>query len=696
MLLDDFKNIVNRCSPTITSTKLLEVCGQLGIDTSKGCSGIQVSNKLYQIIKESLTIDISTTPNKISRTELLKLQSELVYKYVLDGEIPTEYLIILKVINDACRSDAHYFPPFSDTLKWDKAITNCKNHIKFSPQTFPTLLENIRMSYPKDFDRAQSVKELIKRGCKIEIINSDIQITSGLKEVANELNEKVKQIGGITLAKFLFGYLNKHGRYSQRFERYFIIREASGIGFDQKPQIPFGYLLNLSLKHPHKNSKVENPDSFISEIIDLAIIITNGAYGVQSYIYWEYYFKSGDTIIELFKDIALWDSIFSIPQCKPSLALDITDNLFSFIDEASFKNTLGFTKEELMLVSNEIHSIANELHEPSIIYYPALSEKISSVEGITIKKILDFLSHTQPVNEMYVLPSDYSSINFFKKPLIKLEETRFLLMNKSWCAPNYFEALFSQFLLSISELSSKIGTQLEKYVQGKLTEKGITFSTGEYQVDATEGECDIVIESEKGIVLIECKKKVLTGKSKSGIDTDILIDLSDSILEAQRQAGRTEIILREKGRITLNAKDGNTKVIIFNNRKTERVALTQLEFGGFQDKNIINQFLNSILAHSFGTNSTESRIVKKIREFGKKQNEMIEQHKKLLILDPGFSHYPYLNCWFLNLPQLLELINISTDNNSFYNNFSKIKHITMNTLDWYFEFDMATKLSSPK
>lgn len=695
MLLEDFKNTVDRYSATISPDNLLEACVQLGIDTSSGYSGHQVTSKLYENIKNALKFE-KEEPEKISRNKLLKLQSELVYRYVLYDEAPVEYLKTLKVINDSCSPDVNYFPPFSQTSKWKKGIINCKNYNQVSPSTHSILFGKIRDDYPKDFDIAVSVKRLIEKGCKIEIINSKIHILSGLEKVVDDLNEKVKTIGGIILAESIFHHLNQYGKYSLRFERYFFTREASGISFDQKPQIPFGFLLNLAIKYPFENLKIKNPQLLLNEIIGLAVIITNGAYGVQQYNYWEYYFQSGETIIQFCTEISLWDSMFTIPQCRPSSALEICDNLFSFISDTDFKNALGFSKQEIFQVFNAINQLALDTHSPTTVYHSALTKTLGHIDKSIIQNILDLISHASAVNENYILPSDYSSIDFGQKPLLKLGATKFLLANKSWCSPNYFESIATplreHFKMLKRDLDNELGGQLEIYLQNKLTTNGITYVTCDYYVDGIHGECDILIESEKSIILIEFKKKVLTRKSKSGIDINILLDLSDSILAAQLQAGRTEIILREKGSITLNAKDGKTTIVNFNDRQIERVALTQLEFGGFQVRSIINQFLKSLLTHSFGTYSTDANIIKKFKKLAEKQIVWLEQYNKLYDIDKGFAHFPFFNCWFLSLPQLMEVINISTDNNSFHETFRKTKHVSMNTLDWYREFDVATKL----
>ncbi|WP_458626481.1 hypothetical protein [Winogradskyella sp. PC D3.3] len=693
MLINQFKETVDKYSENIDKTNILSVCKQLGIETKQGYSERTVTKKLYENIKNSLLFDSKKTENKITRTRLLKLQSELVYRYVLYDEEPIEYLKILKVINDSCRPNFEYFPDFSNKKQWKEAIINSKNYNHFSPNTHTILFNDIRKDYPKDYDIALSIKKLIKKGCKIDIENSQIRINSGLEKVVEELDNKIKQYGGINLSKSLFNFLKVNGKYSTRFNRYFITREASGISFDQSPQIPFGYLLNLSLKYPVENKNTKKAQQKLNEIIDLSITITNGVYGVQHYSHWEYYFKTGETIIEFSTEISLWDSIFSIPQSKPKTALFITNELFSFIDNTEFISYLNFSKESLFSVIEVINNISENNNGPTIIYLSVVYKELKSIEKNVILEILNFLSHQKTVNEEYILPSDYTKIDFFLKPLVKLGNTKFLIMDNSWCSPNYFETLVSSLRQKIKNLDSKLGIELEVLLQKELNNKNIKYSTGEYRIDGIDGECDLLIESSKSIVLIEFKKKVLTRKSKSGVDINILLDLSESLLSAQIQAGRTEIFLREKDEIELKSRDGKKKIINLNNRQIERVALTQLEFGGFQDRNIVNQFLKSLLTHSFGTYSEEQYIIKKFDKLNQMQKIWIEQYDKLIKLDEHFSRFPFFNCWFLSLPQLLEIINISTDNDSFYEIFRKTKHVTLNTLDWYREFDIATKMN---
>ena len=141
-------------------------------------------------------------------------------------------------------------------------------------------------------------------------------------------------------------------------------------------------------------------------------------------------------------------------------------------------------------------------------------------------------------------------------------------------------------------------------------------------------------------------------------------------------------------------KTDSSKKVYWNNRAIERISLTQLDFGGFHDKTIINQFFNALLTHSYGTYSEEKNILKKFEELKEKQKIWSEQYTKLNDLDKAFNHFPYFDSSFMNLGQLLETINLSTDNDSFYEKLKTNKFISFGTLDFYREFEMKLNMEN--
>ena len=679
---DDFKKIVDDSSATIFSTEnSLEIYEELGIDTKKGYSSMEITDKISDNIKNLLKV--ADDSDKILYSKLSRIKNELIYRCGIYNENPLEYLDILDLI-DHCREKEKYIPSLSSG-NWKKIIVNCKNHLNFST-SFKNNIESLKNTHNREFNRANSVKSLIKMGCEIKFENSDIKIVSGIDKVIFNLDKKISNFGGINLIRALFSLL-KEDMYSERFERYFFPRASNYLELE-KPQIPYGFLLNLSLKYPYMKNKTKNWQKLFMEIIDLAMTISSGVYDIQYYSVFRYVFQSGGNLTNFVSDVILWDSIFSIPQCKPSFAIEICDNLFSFIEADTFVNVLGFSLKDFIKVADWL-LYRVDIKSPAIIKI----QKFSLVGGVSnekVLKILDFMAHDSCANRDYINPDDYTSIDFEQKPLIKTRHREYLLADPSWCAPNFFESLTTPlrefFKKNGKNLDIELGKQLEIFLKNKFIEKGIKFIHG-YEIEGVEGEGDFLIESDKAIILIEVKKKVLTRKSKSGLDYEILLDLSNSLLYSQCQAGRTEIALRENGKINVKSNEDEFQTIYLNDRFVERISLTQLEFGAFQDHITIKNFLKSLLSYSYKINNADESTLRKFEEFENKRKVWVEQFEKLIKFDENLDNNLFFQCYFMSLPRIMELINLSSDNNSFYDFLTKNRFFIHGTFDWYYEFD---------
>lgn len=695
-MTEKIKNIIDDSSSTLDDVKddYKLLAEKLEIDITYHYSPRLIQDEIIKRFKANIDRSADTTNKNISIIQLKIVAQNLVYRYLLFDEPTLDHLNILQNLFAIKDSRIKKIPSFEETDIWKKIISNVKDYKLVSDYSFDIKPERIREEYPQEYDRVIQLKTLISEGCKVTIENEIIEIKD-IELAINKLDSIVKEIGGITLARSIFHLLTQNN-YSTYFERYHLTRQGNGLGMHKSPQIPIGYLLNLCVKYPYEIKTLRNIDKELRQIQDLSIAIVTSYYNVEHYNQWTHFFQTGETIIKFCTEIALWDSIYSLIQIRPKLSLQIIEELYQEIDEATFSKVVGVSKTEYFTVLNEIFKISNDKNGVVTIYVSAIKKKLKEFDEELIKKVLNINSHYTQANAEYLLPSDITKVDFQFNSLIKLSDTKYILMDKSWCAPSLFESLATVFRVAkVKNFDSSIGYALEKLIYKWLNDHSITYSHGTYSVDTVEGECDLLIEAEDAIILIEFKKKVLTRKAKSGIDIDLLIDLSDSILSSQIQAGRTEIILREKGEITLtDQKSNSSKKIYWNNRAIERISLTQLDFGGFHDKTIINQFFNALLTHSYGTYSEEKSILKKFDELKEKQTIWSEQFTKLKDLDKAFNHFPYFDSSFMNLGQLLETINLSKDNDSFYEKLKTNKYVTFGTLDFYREFEMKLNLEN--
>jgi hypothetical protein len=268
-------------------------------------------------------------------------------------------------------------------------------------------------------------------------------------------------------------------------------------------------------------------------------------------------------------------------------------------------------------------------------------------------------------------------------------------MNLPWCSPAFYESLSTELrnkdcwknnLKEVEETEAIIGLSFEEYVISEFNKNNIVCKSGNYKIGKITGQCDVIVESKDTIVFIELKKKALTKNSKSGDDVNLILDLSKSLLDAQFQAGKHEILLIKNDYIEF---DDGTR-LEFKDRFIERITLTLLDYGGFQDRNIINQLLRTMVNSDFKVNKPEYE--KQFEELKKKMDKLKNQSEMLIEYDKTFNNNPFFNSWFLSLPQLLLLIDNSTDNESFIEQLNSVRSIGFNSLDFYFEYQKLKKL----
>lgn len=694
-MTDKFKDIIDNSHSTLNDFKddYKLLAKKLGVDITNYYSPKLIEDEIIKKIKTDFDKSEDTTNSSISVKKINEVVKNLVYNNLLFNEQNFEYLNIFQTLITIKEASIKRIPSFEDSKTWKRIISNVKDFKLISKNSYDLTPETLKEYYSQEFDRVIQLKILISEGCEVIIDEENIKIHN-FEQILNKLDNLIKKIGGVTLARNIFHLLSQNN-YSDYFERFHLTRQGNGLPMHKSSQMPIGYLLNLCVKYPYEvkaKKSIEN-DLFQIQYLSTAIVTSN--YDVQHYNQWTNFFQTGETIIKFCTEIALWDSMYSLIQIRPRLSLQILEELYKEINEEVFIEVIGVCKKDYFSIINEVFNLSKDTKGIKYIFLSSIFKNLKNIDKQSIKKVLDINSHNTQSNTKYLIPSDITKVDFQFNSLIKLGETKYLLMDKSWCAPSIFESLATAFrVVKTKNFDSNIGYALEKLIYNYLENNNITYSYGNYTVDSIDGECDLLIETTETIILIEFKKKVLTRKAKSGIDIDILIDLSDSLLSSQLQAGRTELILREKGEIVLSdAKKDSSKTIEWKKRRIERISLTQLDFGGFQDRTIIHSFFNALLTHTYGAHSDDKQILKKFEMLKEKQKVWNEQFIKLNEIDENFGQFPFFECNFMDLGQLLETINLSTDNDSFMEKLKSNKFVTFGTLDFYREFELKNNLN---
>jgi Holliday junction resolvase-like predicted endonuclease len=234
---------------------------------------------------------------------------------------------------------------------------------------------------------------------------------------------------------------------------------------------------------------------------------------------------------------------------------------------------------------------------------------------------------------------------------------------------------------SEKDFDGRLGSPIEAFLREELLAHGIPSFTGTYVIDNEDGECDIVVETDKVVIFLEIKKKPLTRRAQAGSDAHVLLDLANSLLAAQVQAGWHEARLIKQGFIELSHAGSKTRLEL-NGRGVERIAVSLMQFGGFQDRVLLKQFLEATMSASFGVNDFAMQ-----KAFVKFNALLDELRRQLKVLHPGETDMdrPFFHCWFLSLPQLLVLLDGVQDAEEFREALWKTRHLVTGSADFYYD-----------
>lgn len=686
-----FRILVDHTESTlagIDSNDLEAMYLALGITSNGEFSWQRVSEKIYTGIAEAL-IPFTKNVHGIYYNDLIK---ELVYDSVLQDLDHSSYLAISEIIRDACIR----IPKGGTDQNWSDAIKLAKVHIVLNgpPYDFGSL----RNRYPQEYDSAMAAKKLKEKGCGVTIKEGSLSI-SGLEPIFQEIEIAIQEIGGATVIANMFSYLVQNKLFNDELGRYVITQQFNIDPSHTQPVLPFGYILNLAVKNIVVKSAQSNTLKKVTAALDHIFRTSSlllSVFQIQRYNQFGFAFMDNGNIARILRDIALFDSVFTFKQGEPGMEMLYLRELFNWVDEDKFVTKYHFTVKEFIMVSGTIITQYYKIHGPVTIYLSGICKHLNGkIEKNRITEILNHLSHKpEEINNDFISFENQDKINFNALPLVKTGDTKYVLCDINWSCPGFYECLLKLVRdLFPAETDRIVGTCLEELVYTGFSKNNIHYANGKYKIGKKVEECDMVVEGEDTIVIFEIKKKILTAKSRSGVDSQVLIDLTGSLLKSQYQIGKAELQLREKGYIGLRDANGVVKQIELKGREIERISLSHMDFFSFQDRMLIKRLLTLLLNTRFHLLSDQdAELNKKFSEINKMAELLLTQSHRLETLDPNFRDHPYFNCWFLSIPQLFLILIHSVDEKSFVKALKKTKHITFGSGNFYNEFYFANLL----
>jgi hypothetical protein len=700
-----FKKLVDSTKPSL-DINLVEDFTSLyehyGIQYKNVQTLDHVQKHLYENIQNNLIGD------QLYRKQLFILKDQLLLTHFIKSKSLQPYLGILEIVIDALRSKDHIPDQSIRRIvslecedKWRIALQFAWDLTVIASKEIEYDLQDLERKYKRQFLVSKSAKILQNEGCEIDIEDGKVLIDeSQAMRVANRIEADIRLLGGIESLRKLFEVIKPD--YNEEQGRYHLGRTFNNLIQADFSSLPVAYLLNLCVKYPQKQILValESPDKTWKRILQISIALTS-ILDVETHNEFSLLFHSPETIIRFLQELAIYDNLFCFVQLRPSDVPKIIKGLFSGLSEVTeiTEQKLGWTPEQAAIIAERILKIAEGKLHPVIFQARQIENLQLEICKDKIDKILTIYSHdVSCVNSNFHIPQDISKIehnNYFQhKPLIRLSKNEYLLTSPSICSPAFHEAIVSEILAKVDgKIYAKLGHKIEDFIKGEFLSRGIKFNFGNYggTRKRTGDEIDVIVEATDTLIFLEVKAKALTRKSKCGTELDLLLDLSKSLLESQIQINKHEISIRKNGYISL--KNGYSCEL--NDRDIARVSITLLDFGSFQDRNVIFQFLENMLLGNFEASDNLNQIdVEKLDKLNKKLDEFKLQFSELIKLDPRKANNPFYNCWFLSVPQLLILLDNVTSSDDFKRELWRTRSITTSSLDFYREYYYARQLAA--
>ncbi|MDD4906761.1 MAG: hypothetical protein PHD39_11465, partial [Methylobacter tundripaludum] len=457
-------------------------------------------------------------------------------------------------------------------------------------------------------------------------------------------------------------------------------------------------LINLAAKHPIGKKPYKRGHEDWKRLIQLSQDFAC-LYGVQPSNMYDGLFNTPISIFAEMRRIALHDALFSPLQLRPTDVLRILRGLISWFHKES--KISAFVERKLdsaLIVLTAIQSLLKDKHGPVAFTSEAVCKLCSTIPLDEIKNLLrsvfahpitganqNFSSITEAPDQS--LPRELRvGANFMDRPLLTVSKDYFVVLDHSICAPAMVEAVLS-FMRQLG-LTSDLGFAVEHLLSTELRSLGIDVKTGKYPVGNQIFECDLVIENNVRILFIETKAKALTRAGRAAYDISLLKDITDSLVSAIIQCGRHNLRIIKDKSISLTTQAGEIETIELGDRGLEHFAITLHDFGGFQDRTVIDQILQNHISISY--QAVDQKHQPELDKVNKKLEQLKENYLELYV-QAGSPANPrmFFNCWFLSVPQFLILLDDVIDAESLDRELGRTRCISLSTKDFYYELKCA-------
>lgn len=651
-----------------------QVAEKFGYEFKAHKTASEVKNYLKEMIKETLYGE------DINHSEFNRMQEHLALKYYSSNKIECsnsfKFISLITYVINSLQSytkSADFWRLVKDYLE---AFLSISNHHP----------NDSLFSFDENRDVAKSIQFLRKKGYQVSIL-------SGYPSIAKKDEERLFQAVDYRFKKMGYNaiYFTLQcisNLYDSSLKRFFLRSEPSVTGVN-KIDIPWGYIFNISLANLHFVKKSINYKKQYIECIDLLKhyfciqkLQTFNKYSCMNHRH--------DTILPALQKEILYDQHYSIDQISENHIIQIVSGIFTSETLAPFGIDINLHIDILRSVSRQSKYdcplfFTDEDVSRDLRYKYSLQDVRSTLQL--------FSFDSGEINNGYLRPEDIVKRNYFEKPFVHVDDN-YIYINHALNNYGFYASLLNLFRNEGVD-GNIMGKAIEDFVENLFMKNGIEIhSNKEYKVSkqvakelsikSQKRECDFIIETSDTIILIELKRKTLTTEARAGNSLKSIVDLSQSCFHALAQTGCHEYLLRRDG--IINFEDG-TKIELLG-RDVERVALSLFGYFGLQDGVFIQQVLNSLINAQI-----ESDDEHEDKKVNKNLVELQNQYRSNAFNEAyGKQRITFFNCRFFSVPQFMEMLSNSSNNEEFKVELNHTRHVSTGSKDWFKDYQFIRKL----
>ena len=335
MDLQTFRQIVDSAAPGIAVCEgdLQRLYDYVGLEHGIAYTRSAVSDALYTQIR-----DCFTSGHTAVRWACRSLRKDLIREHILSRAPLDPYFEVLDHLQNAVPIAGDPRAPIEGD--WGRAIQCTLDHVHI--HSWGAL--HREKTHARDFMVADAARTLRDAGFAIRLEPGQLRLEEAAETaLIAAIEDLVATMGGVNVARRIFAAISP--QYDADQHRYHVVRHASLTG-EGLPQIPWGYLIQLAAKHARGRKPYANTEVQWQRLCSLSQAFA-AVIDVQPYAPTFYGGMDAYSIVPYLQEMAVYDTLFRIPQMRPKDVVKIARGMFDWLDTSALTKA-GWSVDQVL------------------------------------------------------------------------------------------------------------------------------------------------------------------------------------------------------------------------------------------------------------------------------------------------------------------------------------------------------------